>query len=63
MAPTRHGVHIAMEPYLAVVKGERTLADFDHLNQAAQAMLDDLAWWTRALKAAREAAAPESAAA
>ena len=63
MAPTRTGVHIALEPYLAVAKGQKSLGDFDHLNQGAQAMLDDLAWWTHALKAAREADANRYAAA
>jgi NAD(P)H-dependent FMN reductase len=63
MAPTRTGVHITMEPYLAVLKGEKALADFEHLNQGAAATLDELAWWTTALKAARDAEQPEAAAA
>jgi hypothetical protein len=32
----------------------RTLSDFDFLNQNARDMLDQLAWWTDALRAARE---------
>jgi NAD(P)H-dependent FMN reductase len=63
MAPTRTGVHITMEPYLAVLKGEKALADFEHLNQGAAATLDELAWWTTALKAARDAEPREAAAA
>ena len=47
-------MHIAMEPFLAVLQGQKTLADFDYLNTSAVSMLDDLAWWTRALKQARE---------
>jgi NAD(P)H-dependent FMN reductase len=54
MAPTRFGVHIQMEPYMAVAKGEKSLADFDHLAQSARTTLDDLAWWARTLKTARE---------
>ena len=58
MAPTRTGVHITMEPYLAVLKGEKALGDFEHLNSGAEATLNELAWWTKALKAAREATDP-----
>ncbi|MCB1490790.1 MAG: NAD(P)H-dependent oxidoreductase [Rhodobiaceae bacterium] len=53
MAPLRNAVHIGMEPYMAVAKGEKTLADFDFLANGANTMLDDLAWWGKALKAAR----------
>lgn len=54
MAPTKSAVHILWPDYLAVAQGG-SLADKEHLNQAATAMLDDLTWWTRALKAARSA--------
>lgn len=53
MAPTRSGVHIAMDPYLAVVKDGKKLSDFEFLNQSAATMLDEFAWWVHALKAAR----------
>ena len=33
----------------------KNFEDFPHLAQAAGGMLDDLAWWTKALKTAREA--------
>jgi len=62
MAPTRTGVHITMEPFLAVAKGQKSLVDYDYLNQGAQATLDELAWWAKALKAAREAAVQKAAA-
>jgi NAD(P)H-dependent FMN reductase len=54
MAPTRAGIHIQMDPYLAVAKGEKALADFEHLEKGARTTLDELAWWAKALKAARE---------
>jgi NAD(P)H-dependent FMN reductase len=54
MAPIRHGVHIQIPEYLAVLKEGKKLGDFDHLNERAIGMLDQLAWWTNALKAARE---------
>ena len=56
MAPIRTAVHIQFPVYLAVVKEGKTLSDFDFLNQSAKDMLDQLAWWTDALKAAREKA-------
>jgi NAD(P)H-dependent FMN reductase len=54
MAPIRTGVHILFPDYLAVVKEGKKLGDLPHLNQAGQDMLDQLAWWTGALKAARD---------
>jgi NAD(P)H-dependent FMN reductase len=54
MAPIRTAVHIQVPAYLAVIKEGKSLADFDYLNNTAAEMLDQLAWWTRALKAARE---------
>jgi NAD(P)H-dependent FMN reductase len=53
MASTRNAVHINMEPFLAVMKGEKTLADYDYLNKSAAVMLDELSWWAHALKTAR----------
>lgn len=53
MAPTRNGVHINMEPFLTVMKGEKTLSDYDYLNKSAAVMLDEFAWWVQALKSAR----------
>ncbi|MBL8581006.1 MAG: NAD(P)H-dependent oxidoreductase [Rhizobiaceae bacterium] len=55
MAPTRHGVHILMPDFVAVLQQGRNLADFDHLNQSAVQLLDQLAWWAKALKTARAA--------
>jgi NAD(P)H-dependent FMN reductase len=54
MAPIRNAVHILFPDYLAVIKDGKQLSDLEHLNQAASQMLDQLAWWTAALKAARE---------
>jgi len=54
MAPIRSAVHILFPDYLTVVKDGKKLSELDHLNQTARQMLDQLAWWTAALKAARE---------
>jgi NAD(P)H-dependent FMN reductase len=54
MAPIRTAIHILWPTYLAVVKEGKKLSDFDYLNQSARDMLDQLAWWTAALKTARD---------
>ena len=56
MAPIRTAVHIQVPVYLAVLKEGKQLGEFDFLNQSAKDMLDQLAWWTNALKVAREQA-------
>ncbi len=55
MAPIRAAVHIQIPVYLDVIKGEKTLDDFDVLVQGANDMLDQFVWWLNALKTAREA--------
>jgi NAD(P)H-dependent FMN reductase len=57
MAPTRTGVHIAGADFMGLWRGGRTFEELPHLAQSAEAMLDELAWWTRALKTARDATA------
>jgi NAD(P)H-dependent FMN reductase len=54
MAPTRTGVHIQGADFMAVLKGEKTIADLTYLEKNASDMLDQLVWWADALKAARE---------
>jgi NAD(P)H-dependent FMN reductase len=55
MAPVKSAVHIAWGEFLAVRQGEKKLEEIEHLNQAAQALVNDVAWWAKALKKAREA--------
>jgi NAD(P)H-dependent FMN reductase len=55
MAPVRAGVHIQWAVVAEVREGKKKLSDFDFLNQTGRDMLDQLAWWTKALKAARDA--------
>ena len=54
MAPIRTGVHILLPQYLAVAREGKKLGEFEFINQSARDMLDQLLWWTKALKAARE---------
>lgn len=56
MAPVRNAVHIGMVEFLGIWQQGKTFEDYPHLAQAATALLDDIAWWAKALKTAREAA-------
>jgi NAD(P)H-dependent FMN reductase len=56
MAPIRNAVHVGMIEFLGVWQQGKSFDDFPHLEKAATAMLDDLAWWAGALKTARAAA-------
>jgi NAD(P)H-dependent FMN reductase len=53
MAPTRSGVHIQGSDFFAVWRQGQPLTELTHLNQNITTMLDELAWWATALKAAR----------
>ena len=54
-ASVKTGVHISYPEYLTVVKGEKKLGDYAHLNEAADNQLAQLVWWANALRAARAA--------
>ena len=54
MALIRNAVHIGMVEFLGIWQQGKTFDDFPHLGQAANGMLDDLAWWAKSLKQARE---------
>lgn len=53
MAPVRNAVHIGMADFMGLLMQGRQFSDFAHLEKAATAMFDDLAWWTNALRRAR----------
>ena len=63
MAPIRVGVHIQWAVMSEVMEGKKKLADFDFLNQTGRELLDQLVWWTKALKDARESEAQTAQAA
>lgn len=54
MAPIRNAVHILLPDFVAVLQQGKKIEEFEHLNQSATAMLDQLSWWARALKTARD---------
>jgi NAD(P)H-dependent FMN reductase len=55
MAPLRAAVHIGGADFVGMLAHGRSFADSPQLEPAARAMLDELSWWARVLKAARAA--------
>lgn len=58
VAPIRSAVHLARPEFLEMLLHGKSFADFPNLDTGANAMLDDLTWWGRALRTARGATAP-----
>jgi NAD(P)H-dependent FMN reductase len=54
MVPVSRAVHMGMVESLGIIQQGKTFEDFPHLAQAATRLLDDLSWWARTLKPARE---------
>ena len=54
MAPTPKSVNIGMAEFLGIWQQGKTFDDFPHLEQSATSLLDDIAWWARSLRAARD---------
>jgi NAD(P)H-dependent FMN reductase len=57
MAPIRSAVHLPRETLMAYFTGGDAKAALATSDDAAEAMIDDLVWWSGALKAARSQAA------
>lgn len=55
MAPVRNAVHIGMAEFMGIWREGKAFEDYPHLAQSANGLLDDMAWWAKALKSAREA--------
>ena len=56
LAPVRSSVHIPVATLWAHFKGGNVEAGLAELDAPAKAMIDDLLWWTAALKTARATA-------
>jgi NAD(P)H-dependent FMN reductase len=54
MAPTRNGVHIQGVEFFEALQNRKPLADIPFIEQNAVTMLDELFWWTVALRSARD---------
>jgi NAD(P)H-dependent FMN reductase len=53
LATTRTGVYVQGADFMAALKEGKDLREIPHLQQGARDLLDQLAWWTRALRTAR----------
>lgn len=53
MAPIKSAVHIPLNVLMAHYQGGDVAAGLAELDQPANALIDDLLWWTNTLKAAR----------
>jgi NAD(P)H-dependent FMN reductase len=53
-APLRNAVHIGLAEFIGLLQQGKAFSDYPYLEQSANLMLDDLIWWTNALKNARE---------
>jgi NAD(P)H-dependent FMN reductase len=56
LAPVRSSVHIPVATLWAHFQGGDVDAGFAELEAPAKTMIDDLLWWTAALKSARASA-------
>ncbi|MGB5184070.1 MAG: FMN reductase, partial [Xanthobacteraceae bacterium] len=56
LAPVRSSVHIPVATLWAHFQGGDVNAGLTELEATAKTMIDDLLWWTAALKAARATA-------
>ncbi len=54
MAPTKAAVHVVWGDFVQILQQGKKLEDFEHLNQAAAGTVEELAWWAKVLKNARE---------
>ncbi|ROL68762.1 FMN reductase [Pseudomonas chlororaphis] len=53
MVPVRNAVHIGIAEFVGIWQQGKSFADYTHLAQAANSLLDELAWWARALQTPR----------
>jgi hypothetical protein len=54
LATIRNGVYIQGADFMAVWREGKELKDITYLQAGVKEMLDQLVWWTRALKIARD---------
>jgi NAD(P)H-dependent FMN reductase len=62
VASLKYPVHIGMNEMLGIMREGKTMGDYPYLVDTAKAMLDELVWWTNALKDARQKVAYDKAA-
>jgi len=53
VAPLRGAVHLSREQFVGILLDGKTFAEFAPLEQAGDAMLKELSWWAKTLRAGR----------
>lgn len=61
VASLKWNVSLGMAEMLGIMREGKTMADYPYLIETAEKMLDDLVWWTSALRDARKAALKQAA--
>lgn len=56
MAPMSRELHLTIHEAMSVWKIDQGIEDYPHLTRSAHHMLDELSWWTHALREARHRA-------
>ena len=59
VAPLKNAVHINAIEFIGVMRDGKQFSEYSYLVRGANAMLDDITWWTKALRDARQATAPK----
>jgi len=59
LAPIRQSVHVGAEVFQQVSRYGVPLEEYEHLATTRDRLFEDLSWWARALRAAREEPAAE----
>jgi len=54
MAPIKAEVNIARDAYIGVAMQGQTLGSYEYLNKSLAALFDQLVWWAKALRTARQ---------
>ena len=60
-APLRNAVHIGLAEFMGMLQQGKDFADYPYLAQSADTALNDLIWWSKTLKAGRQAESGASA--
>lgn len=55
MAPIKPEVNIAMDAFLGILQQGKILDDYPHIVQSRDLVFDEIVWWGKALKTARQA--------
>lgn len=63
VASLKYTVHIGMAEMIGILREGKSLADYPYLDERVPPMLDELIWWAKALKTARQADIATAAAA